>query len=69
MASHRYARALIDLQAFRSNLALAKRCAGGRAVYAVVKADAYGHGAINLVNEATDIPDLSMATNNYRHVS
>ena len=44
MASHRYARALIDLPAF-GNLALARRCAGSSAVYAVVKADAYGHGA------------------------
>jgi alanine racemase len=52
MASHRYARALIDLQAFRSNLALAKRCAGGRAVYAVVKADAYGHGMATIVGAA-----------------
>ena len=56
MASHRYARALIDLQAFRSNLALAKRYAGGRAVYAVVKADAYGHGMATIVGagEAAD---------------
>jgi len=56
MASHRYARALIDLQAFRSNLALAKGCAGGRAVYAVVKADAYGHGMATIVGagEAAD---------------
>ena len=52
MASHRYARALIDLQAFRSNLAVAKRCAGGRAVYAVVKADAYGHGMATMVGAA-----------------
>ena len=52
MASHRYARALIDLQAFRSNLALAKRCAGGRAVYAVVKADAYGHGMATIAGAA-----------------
>lgn len=52
MASHRYARALIDLQAFRSNLALAKRCAGGRAVYAVVKADGYGHGMATIVGAA-----------------
>jgi alanine racemase len=52
MTSHRYARALIDLQAFRSNLAVAKRCAGGRAVYAVVKADAYGHGMAPIAGAA-----------------
>ncbi|MEC8021493.1 MAG: alanine racemase [Pseudomonadota bacterium] len=52
MASHRYARALIDLPAFQSNLALARRCAGSRAVYAVVKADAYGHGMASIVGAA-----------------
>lgn len=52
MASHRYARALIDLSAFQSNLAQAQRCARGRAVYAVVKADAYGHGLATIVGAA-----------------
>jgi len=37
--------ATIDLDALRANYLLAKRLAGGRAL-AVVKADAYGHGAI-----------------------
>lgn len=40
----RPARALIDLQALRHNYRLARRLGGGRAL-AVVKADAYGHGA------------------------
>ncbi|OLU33636.1 alanine racemase [Pseudomonas sp. PA15(2017)] len=41
----RPARALIDLQALRHNYQLARELAGARAL-AVVKADAYGHGAV-----------------------
>lgn len=37
--------ATVDLAAIRHNYALAKRCAPGRRAFAVVKADAYGHGA------------------------
>jgi len=37
--------ACIDIAALASNFALAKRLAGQREVIAVVKADAYGHGA------------------------
>lgn len=37
--------AAIDLDALRANYALAVRLAAGRRVIAVVKADAYGHGA------------------------
>jgi alanine racemase len=36
--------AIIDLQALRNNLAVAKTHAGKAKVFAVVKADAYGHG-------------------------
>lgn len=42
----RATRALIDLGALRENYARACTLAGGRAVIAVVKADAYGHGAV-----------------------
>lgn len=38
-------RTLIDLDALRHNYRIARACHGGRAL-AVVKADAYGHGAI-----------------------
>jgi alanine racemase len=38
--------ATIDLQAIADNYAEAKRLGGGRTVIAVVKADAYGHGAV-----------------------
>jgi len=41
----RPARALIDLQALRHNYRLAREIAGAKAL-AVVKADAYGHGAV-----------------------
>jgi len=41
----RPARALIDLSALRHNYRLARSLGGGRAL-AVVKADAYGHGAV-----------------------
>ena len=36
--------AIIDLQALRNNVAVAKRHAGKAKVFAVVKADGYGHG-------------------------
>ena len=41
----RPARAVIDLEALRSNYRLARELGGGKAL-AVVKADAYGHGAV-----------------------
>ena len=41
----RPARALIDLQALRHNYRLARRLGGGKAL-AILKADAYGHGAV-----------------------
>ena len=41
----RPARALIDLEALRHNYRLAREASGARAL-AVVKADAYGHGAV-----------------------
>jgi alanine racemase len=40
--------ATIDLDALAANYALAERLAGGRSVLAVVKADAYGHGAVGV---------------------
>ena len=42
---HRGASAHIDLDAISHNLGVVRRYAAGCAVYAVVKADAYGHGA------------------------
>ncbi len=46
-------RALVDLSAFSANLRLAGRLAGGAGrVLAVLKADAYGHGAVPLARAA-----------------
>ncbi|MDO9379535.1 MAG: alanine racemase [Nocardioidaceae bacterium] len=39
------AEAVVDLDAYRANLAVLAACAPGAALMAVVKADAYGHGA------------------------
>ncbi|MDH4583653.1 alanine racemase [Pseudomonas sp. BN415] len=42
--------AAVDLSAIRHNYALAKRCAPGRQAFAVVKANAYGHGVREVVS-------------------
>jgi alanine racemase len=56
--------ASIDLDALRSNFELARRLAGRRAVIAVVKADAYGHGALTVARAlvAAGCPRLAMLT-------
>ncbi len=51
MNSHgpnRHSRAIIDLHAIRHNYALLKEISGNNRLIAVVKADAYGHGAIEV---------------------
>ncbi len=53
---NRPARALIDLAALRHNHALAKRRHGGR-VLAVLKANAYGHGAVRCAQALADDAD------------
>ncbi|MEO6102465.1 MAG: alanine racemase [Pseudoxanthomonas sp.] len=52
----RPARALIDLQALRHNYRQARELGGGRAL-AVVKADAYGHGAVRCAQALQDQVD------------
>jgi alanine racemase len=49
--------ATIDLSAIRHNYAVAKRCAPGRQAFAVVKANAYGHGAREVVAALRDEAD------------
>jgi alanine racemase len=49
--------ATVDLAAIRHNYSLAKRCAPGREAFAVVKANAYGHGAREVVAALADIAD------------
>jgi len=52
----RPARALIDLDALAHNYRLARQLGGGRAL-AVVKADAYGHGALACARALDDLAD------------
>jgi alanine racemase len=49
--------ATIDLAAIRHNYALAKRCAPGRQAFAVVKANAYGHGVREVVGTLHELAD------------
>lgn len=49
--------ASIDLAAVRHNYAVAKRCAPGRQAFAVVKANAYGHGLREVVTALADEAD------------
>ncbi|MDM8348489.1 alanine racemase [Pseudomonas sp. sp1636] len=49
--------ATIDLAAIRHNYAVAKRCAPGRQAFAVVKANAYGHGVGAVVAALHDQAD------------
>ncbi|MDX1368090.1 alanine racemase [Pseudomonas sp.] len=49
--------ATIDLAAIRHNYAVAKRCAPGRQAFAVVKANAYGHGVREVVTALSDQAD------------
>lgn len=52
----RPARALIDLQALRHNYQLARDVSGARAL-AVIKADAYGHGAVRCAHALQEQAD------------
>ena len=56
--------ARIDLDALRANAALALQLAGAREVIAVVKADAYGHGAVDVSRTLVDAgcPRLAVLT-------
>ena len=53
--------ATIDLSAIRHNYALAKSCAPGRQAFAVVKANAYGHGAREVVSALPDADGFIVA--------
>ncbi|SDI10461.1 alanine racemase [Pseudomonas flavescens] len=56
----RPARALIDLQALRHNYQLARELSAARAL-AVVKADAYGHGAVRCAQALKDADGFAVA--------
>lgn len=48
---------VIDLSAIRKNAEGVRKLIGDRTFYAVVKADAYGHGALEVAREIEDIAD------------
>ena len=52
--------AAIDIAALRHNLALARRHAGARKVWAVVKANAYGHGLERAMQGFADADGLAL---------
>ena len=54
MTLYRATSAEINLEAFRHNLRTVKTLAGPAATMAVVKADAYGHGAIQCARAAIE---------------
>ncbi len=57
--------AYIDLSALAHNLSEVRRCASGRKILGIVKADAYGHGAVQcartLVSEGVDMLGVALA--------
>jgi alanine racemase len=50
-------RARIDLAALRGNFAVLRRAASGSHAFAVVKADAYGHGALRVAKSLSGVAD------------
>lgn len=58
----RPAEAIIDLNALRNNYRLAQACTPNAQVLAVVKADAYGHGAVQIAKALDDlVPAFAVA--------
>ena len=54
---------VVDLRAIRENALKIKRGLGGRKFFAVVKADAYGHGAAEVARYIEDIADCFCVDN------
>lgn len=52
----------IDLDAIRQNLALARIRSGGQNLFAVVKADAYGHGAVKVATALDQADGFAVVT-------
>jgi alanine racemase len=59
--ANRHARAIIDLEALRNNYRYLKQQAGGNRLIAVVKADAYGHGALEVTRALPDADAFAVA--------
>lgn len=58
----RHNRVIIDLAALRSNYRYLKATASNSKVIAVIKADAYGHGAIEVARALTEADAFAVAT-------
>ena len=58
----RHSRVIIDLAAIRHNYRLLKQTAADSKVIAVIKADAYGHGAINVAQALPQADAFAVAT-------
>jgi len=52
----------VDLGAIRDNLALARLRSGGQNLFAVVKADAYGHGAVKVATALNQADGFAVVT-------
>ena len=59
--ANRRPRAIIDLAALRNNYRYLKQQAGGNRLIAVVKADAYGHGAVEVARALPDADAFAVA--------
>ena len=62
--ANRHPRAIIDLEAIRQNYRYLKQVAGGNRLIAVLKADAYGHGAREVAAALEDADAFAVATDN-----
>ena len=59
--TNRHPRAIIDLAALRHNYRYLKQAAGGNRLIAVLKADAYGHGAIEVAEALPEADAFAVA--------
>ena len=59
--ANRHPRAIIDLEALRHNYRYLKQVAGGNRLIAVLKADAYGHGAIEVAEALSEADAFAVA--------
>lgn len=60
--ANRHARISIDLEAIRHNYRLLKETSGNNRLIAVIKADAYGHGAIEVARALSQADAFAVAT-------
>lgn len=59
--ANRHSRAIIDLEAIRHNYRYLKEAAGGNRLIAVIKADAYGHGAVEVATALAEADAFAVA--------